>query len=121
MAGTSTNGGEGGVGPVIDAPRELLDGAVERLRAQLNAAIASHPAVVVDMTGCEFIDSTGLAVLVAAARKLSEQDGRLAMVGLGGQPRKLFDLTRAVDRGGVLLFGTVPEARRALDLPPPGR
>ena|SRR2546423_13646547 len=47
-----------------------------QLRHSLQSAIDDgNSGVLVDLTECEFIDSTGLAVLVAAWRAIEEHDG----------------------------------------------
>jgi anti-anti-sigma factor len=110
-------GGPDGASPVVTVPRELGDGNAELLGARIEAAIDGHGAVVIDMSGCEFVDSIALAMLVSTARTAGELGARLAIAGVGGQPRKLFDTTRVRHHAGMLLFDTVGEARRELGLP----
>jgi anti-sigma B factor antagonist len=49
--------------------------------------------VVVDMEGVEFLDSTGLGVLVAVLKRLQAVDGELRLVCTRGQLLKVFEIT----------------------------
>jgi anti-sigma B factor antagonist len=49
--------------------------------------------VVVDLRGVEFMDSTGLGVLVGALKRLREQEGDLALVCTEGPVLKILTLT----------------------------
>ncbi|HWL36415.1 MAG TPA: STAS domain-containing protein [Frankiaceae bacterium] len=49
------------------------------LRTCLAGAVERHPAVVVDLAGVEFMDSTGLGVLVAAYNRAAATDRRLVI------------------------------------------
>jgi anti-anti-sigma factor len=50
--------------------------------------------IVVDLTACEFIDSTFLGVLVSVLRKVSKEGGDLRLVGFKPAVRAMFELTR---------------------------
>ena len=55
-------------------------GTVERAQPVLEVASADRERVlVIDLTGCTFIDSTGLAVLVGAARALTNGQIRISI------------------------------------------
>jgi len=61
----------------LEVSGELDQATVPDLRAPLAEAIGTgNGPVLVDLSGCEFIDSTGLSLLVEAQRKLAELDGR---------------------------------------------
>ncbi len=51
------------------------------------------PLVVVDLRKLEFIDSTGLGVLVKTHQRMSNADNRLVLVDAEGQVRRLLALT----------------------------
>jgi anti-sigma B factor antagonist len=85
--------GDGGE-TVLALEGELDLGTVEPLRSSLLDAIENDgQGVALDMTLCSFIDSSGLRVLVEAARLLGRDGQRLHLIGLREQPRKVFELT----------------------------
>jgi anti-sigma B factor antagonist len=49
--------------------------------------------VVVDLSRVEYMDSTGLGVLVAAFKRAREHEGTIKLVGLNRQLTKIFDMT----------------------------
>jgi anti-sigma B factor antagonist len=66
-----------------------------RLHAELAAALAGAVAVqlVVDMSGVEFCDSTGMNVLLAAQRQARDGGGDLQLSGPRPAIRKVLQLT----------------------------
>ena len=76
------------VGGEIDlASADDVDGALQAAEA------AGGGAVVLDLTGVEFIDSTGLRVVLASIRRLTEQARSLTVACPDGPVRRLFELT----------------------------
>ena len=58
------------------------------------AAMPSTPGhVLLDLTRCDFIDSTALLVVVQAHRRALAGKHRLAIAGSGDQVRRVFELT----------------------------
>ncbi len=51
------------------------------------------PLVIVDLTKLEFVDSTGLGVLVKTHKHMRDDGNQLALVEGGGQVRRLLELT----------------------------
>lgn len=93
---------------------ELDQATVPDLRAPLGEVIGSGQGpVLIDLSGCEFIDSTGLSLLVEAQRKLSDLDGRRFAICC---PRR--DVGRLLELTGVgqalELFDARSEALDAL-------
>ena len=85
--------------------------APELEKAIAEAAKSAPSAVVVDMTGVEFLASAGMGVLIAAQDDLSP-DVKLAVVADGpatSRPLKLVGVTDVVD-----LYATLDEALAAL-------
>lgn len=69
-----------GTGWVVVAVSGDVDLAnAPELRTCLADAVERHPAVVVDLAGVEFMDSTGLGVLVAAHNRASAAGRRLVI------------------------------------------
>jgi anti-sigma B factor antagonist len=65
------------------------------LHSELAAAVAGEglPQVVVDMTGVEFCDSTGMNVLLAALRRARERGGELVLAAPRPAVRKILQVT----------------------------
>jgi anti-sigma B factor antagonist len=62
---------------------------------RLNEAIAEGlRAMVIDLSGVEFIDSTGLSVLLNGLRRVTRANGRLALVVTNPTVLRLFEITR---------------------------
>jgi anti-sigma B factor antagonist len=66
-----------------------------KLHTELAAAVAGEGGarVVVDMTGVEFCDSTGMNVLLAALRRARERGGELVLSGPRPAVRKILQVT----------------------------
>lgn len=56
-----------------------------------------HTCVVVDLSGTDFLDSTGLGALVAALKRLRMKEGEIRIVCSSGHVRKVFEIT-SLDR-----------------------
>jgi anti-anti-sigma factor len=68
-----------------------------RLIAALNEAVTdSAGAVVVDLSAVAFMDSTGLALLIRAQRRMSRRGRGFAVVCPDGPVRRIFELTDMV-------------------------
>jgi anti-anti-sigma factor len=70
-----------------------------------------HP-LVIDLTECPFIDSTGLATLLHGTKPAQNGESHVALVSPGGEVRRLLALT-AIDRT-IPVFETLNEARDAV-------
>lgn len=65
-----------------------------KMRTTLADALRNKPtSVVVDLSGVSYIDTSGLATLIEAARIARNQDTRLILGGLHDQPRYFFEIT----------------------------
>ena len=98
-----------GPGELTIDVREETDGAVSmqlageldlestgRLRSALEAEIERRRAVVVDLSGLEFLDSTGLRTMLEADRSAREAGVELVFTGtLQDAVVRLLDLTQA--------------------------
>jgi anti-sigma B factor antagonist len=83
---------------VIAVSGELDLNTAPQLEEPLAAALESEgPALVIDLAECEFIDSTGIALIVRAWQRLNNvagQDGsRFALCCVNDQVRRLLDIT----------------------------
>jgi anti-sigma B factor antagonist len=56
------------------------------------------PLVVMDLSRVEFVDSSGLRVIVSVANELERLGGRLELDGLSAAARRILELTGLIDR-----------------------
>ena len=75
-------------------------------------AKAQCPALLLDLTGVEFIDSTGLAAIIEYLRESAKFGGRFCIGGIGEQLRSTFEIVR-LDRS-MPIFTEAASARDAL-------
>lgn len=80
---------------VIHAVAEIDAATSPQLREHLRDAISANPGtvVVVDMGAVEFIDSTGLGVLVGALKRARLDGGDLALVNVQPMVMRIFTVT----------------------------
>ena len=97
---------------------ELDLATAPRLCALLDAARAERVGrVVIDLTGVDFCDSTGLRALMGASTELRHAGGKLAVALLpGGGVARLFDVTGI--RESLRTFDTQQEALASLTVLP---
>ena len=80
---------------VLDAGGEIHVSTAPEFSELLNAAIAEgKTALVLDFTRVEFIDSTGLSVLLNGLRRLTRRNGALSVVCTNPTVLRLFEITR---------------------------
>lgn len=80
---------------VITVAGEIHVSTAPRFSEELNAAIEDEaPAVVLDLSDVDFIDSTGLSVLLNGLRRVTRQRGRMALVATNPTVLRLFEITR---------------------------
>lgn len=84
---------------VIAVKGELDLNTAPQLEQRLEPALSGDDAgLLIDLSGCEFIDSTGIGLIVNAWRRLdadadSDGKGHFAVCGPGEQVRRLFEIT----------------------------
>lgn len=92
---------------------ELDQGTAPELRSVLGETFGTPTvAVLVDLSDCNFIDSTGLSLLVEAKRRLAEERRSFGVCCPDTDVRRLLELTGIDDAVG--LFDTRDEAVAAL-------
>lgn len=82
---------------------QLRDGITELLDQGTNR-------IVVDLSGIEFMDSTGLGVLVVGLKRAKERDGEFTLVCREGSVQKILSIT-GLDKV-FSIHGSVTEATR---------
>jgi anti-sigma B factor antagonist len=79
---------------VLAVSGEVDVATVPRLREQLHGLVASGtPRIVVNLDAVDFLDSTGLGVLVGALKRVRNNGGELALVCTAPRIRKVFEVT----------------------------
>lgn len=91
---------------------ELDQATAPELRSALAKAFENEGSVLIDLTGCEFIDSTGLSLLVEAKRRLGDDRRRFGVCCPHQDVRRMLELT-GIDKA-VGLFDSRDEAFAAL-------
>ena len=103
---------------VIAVRGELDLSTASDLEAPLEEAISSGDAsVLIDLSECEFIDSTGIALIVRAWQRLDrsadgEGDGRVVICSDNDQVRRVLEITGL--ELSIPIHGTRDEALAAL-------
>src|SRR5918999_2784812 len=94
---------------LVEVFGELDLATAPKLCAALDQARADRvKRLVVDLTGVDFCDSTGLRALIGASTEIRVGGGRLAIACLpGGAVSRLFDMVRA--RESPRGFGSPPQ------------
>lgn len=90
------------------AVADQLEEAFERARG--------YRLVLVDLRGCEFIDSTGLAVFVRTYKDLTGEGRAFAAFGASDQVLRVLSVTGLTENG--LVFGSAEEALEAIPTGP---
>jgi anti-sigma B factor antagonist len=67
--------------------------------------------LILGLTDCTFIDSTGLQAVLQSTRGLDHGDAELLLAGPRGPVRRVLDVTGVANM--VLIYPTVEQARRA--------
>jgi anti-sigma B factor antagonist len=80
---------------VIHVKGEIHVSTAPEFAQRLDEAISQDaPAIVLDLTAVEFIDSTGLSVLLSGLRSVTLRGGRLALAVSNPTVLRLFEITR---------------------------
>ena len=80
---------------IVKLPQRLMMADTAEARAALKGIIeAGAGKIVLDLSGTEFMDSSGLAVLVSGLQAARKKDGDVHLAGMGATIRALFELTR---------------------------
>ena len=81
---------------------ELDLSVAERFQRRLNAAAADEVDVLVCLEECDFIDSTGIAVIVLAHRLMASRGRRLVVCHPSAEVNRVLALTGLVEEGIVV-------------------
>ena len=80
---------------LIEVGGQLIVGNRQLLKEQvLDQLERGNRKFIVDFSKTDYIDSSGLGVLVTLSKKIREQGGQLSLVSLSEDLRTLFELTK---------------------------
>ena len=84
-----------GIPVIAPAGRITIGEPAESLGRALNASIdGGAPSVIVDVSRVQYLDSSGIGELVAAARRLSERGGKLGLAAPGPKIKEMLEITQ---------------------------
>lgn len=86
---------DGGV-RVVAVRGELDLGTAPELAGPLDQAVAAGEPLLLDLSACEFIDSTGIAMIVRASQQLGGANGEgagIAICSANDQVRRVLEIT----------------------------
>lgn len=87
---------------IVDMPARMVFANAESLKVALvSMCDGTYKAVGVDLSAVEFVDSSGLAVLVAAYKKMQKKGGIVALISPTTSVRLLIEMTRLHQVFGV--------------------
>jgi anti-sigma B factor antagonist len=84
----------------------------EELREALDRA-AGYSLVLIDLSECEFIDSTGLSIIIHADNAMKEESRHLALFGVSNQVHRAIEIMGLPQMG--LVFDTAEAAEAAAE------
>jgi anti-sigma B factor antagonist len=83
---------------VLAVTGELDVATAPQLRQEaVRLTTLGHSRIVIDLSGVDFLDSTGLGVIVGVLKRARTHGGDLAVAGAENHVRKVFDITRISD------------------------
>jgi N-acetylglucosaminyldiphosphoundecaprenol N-acetyl-beta-D-mannosaminyltransferase len=106
---------------LIPVPNPLDASVVETVREELEKKVSQHSNIVLDFSQVDFIDSSGLGLLISLWRKADKKRKALFMIGVKSSTRRFFELSRIFDLFKNRIFDTLSEAtyfiKKNADLP----
>jgi anti-anti-sigma factor len=103
---------ESGVSVITISGRLALGGETEKLEAAVSALVASdQKKVVLDITALDYIDSSGIGMLVSCLTKVKKAGGDFKLVGANARIRRIFAMTGVETM--MPMFATLAEATAA--------
>ena len=85
---------ESGVAVITISGRLALGGETEKLDAALSKLLAADPKLVIlDITGLDYVDSSGVGMLVSCLTRLKKAGGGMKVAGANPRIRRIFSMT----------------------------
>jgi anti-sigma B factor antagonist len=97
----------------IQVTGELDLAVADKLDEVLDGALDGAEMVLIDLQRCDFIDSSGLAVILRAQKRMVAQGRHLAVYGPSDQVLRILSMTGLTANG--LVYDNAGEALAALD------
>lgn len=91
--------------------RALDAGNAPAFKEQMSSAIEANARVVLDVSSLEFLDSSGLGVILSCLRQLTAKGGDMKLCGMTKPVRALFELVRM--HRIIEVYNTQEEAENA--------
>jgi anti-sigma B factor antagonist len=83
---------------IVRLPERLMMADASAARSQLQKILKKNkPMLAIDLTDLEYIDSSGLAVLVNCLQQARKRSGEVCLFGMCETVKVLFELTRLYD------------------------
>ena len=89
---------------------------VGRVRAAIEEALDRSPkGFIIDLSNVDYIDSAGISALVFAYRQLTKDGGKLAVIAVGGNVKKVLRITRLDALPGMFVSDNISSAESKLE------
>jgi len=85
----------------IQVAGELDLAVADQLQACIDRIDSERSAILINLEKCEFIDSTGIALIVAAHKQRAERGQRLVVCAPSDQVLRILSITGLMDNGLV--------------------
>jgi anti-sigma B factor antagonist len=80
---------------VVEITGRLDASNSKELKSKIPVLLNQSHFIVMDLSGMDFLDSTGLGSIISLLKTASEKKGDVYLAGLQAKPRLLFEITRA--------------------------
>ncbi len=97
----------------IQVEGEVDLAVADQLKEALEKAAAEHDQILIGLQGCEFIDSTAIALIVHTHNKMAGEGQRVAIYGACSQVLRVLSITGLTQNG--LVFESAEDALSASD------
>lgn len=97
---------------VISIEGRLTVGTDGLFKSEMASRLSRADKIIFDCTGLEYLDSTGLGLIVHFYKDFSANGGKFALANLQTKPKLVFEITRASKIFNI--YNTVDEAIAAL-------
>ena len=104
-----TKQAESGYAVIAISGRLALGGETEKLNSAVTSLLQKdQKKIVLDITGLDYVDSSGVGMLVSCVTNVRKAGGELKLVGANQRIRRIFSMT-GVD-SIISMFATMAEA-----------